>query len=147
MRIPRGASHARSNRRSGSRLPFAVPVLVALCWTSACANVLGLDDEQSNVVAELCKCNEGDIVPQFNGNCEQELSDRLSSATEQTRERWLAFFVDNCAESGCATAFRCYQQDPTCSYTTCSEDRECCGFEDGNRCGNSGCVDADGNPL
>ena len=106
-----------------------------------------MDEELTGAVTELCKCNEGDPVPQFNGNCEQELGERLASATEQTRERWLAFFVDNCADAGCISAFSCYQQDPTCSYTTCGDDRECCGFEGGNRCGNNGCVDVDGNPL
>ena len=121
--------------------------LVALSWTPACTKVLGLDEELTDAVLELCKCNEDDPVPQFNGNCESELSGRLSAATAQTRERWLAYYVDTCADTGCAGAFSCYQQDPTCSYTTCVEDRECCGFEGGNRCGNSGCVDADGNPL
>ena len=130
-----------------ARATLTAITLVALLWIPACAKVLGLDEELVDAALELCKCNEGDLVPQFNGNCEQELTDRLSSATEQTRERWLTFYVDECAESGCASAFTCYQQDPTCSYTTCGEDRECCGFYAGNRCGNSGCVDTEGNPL
>jgi hypothetical protein len=67
-------------------------------------------------------------------------------AAEQTRERWLTYFADNCSD-GCQNAFTCFQQDPTCSYTTCSDHRECCGFEAGNQCGASGCVDPDGNPL
>ena len=125
---------------------LAIAAGLGLCWLPACATILGVDEELTDAVFELCQCNTEDPVPQFNDGCEQVLEERLAGATEQTRERWLAFFVQECTE-GCANAFACYQQDPTCSYTTCGEPRECCGFAGGNTCDGGTCVDAMGNPL
>lgn len=105
-------------------------LLTWLVGLAACTQVLGLDD-YTDAVDQLCRCDVD--VPQFDGACRDKLSARLDAVSPERRAAWLAFFVDNCANS-CDAAFACYQHEATCTIDECTEDRECCGFDDGVRC-------------
>jgi hypothetical protein len=114
-------------RRALSAALFGSTLLALASLAPACVGVLDLNDFQS-AVEELCKCDAA--VPQFDGNCVDVLTERLDAVTPQSRELWLSFYADTC-EGSCTAAFQCYQQEATCSFQSCSESRECCGFTDG----------------
>lgn len=113
-----------------ARRALAIALTPSALLAPGCVGVLDLDG-YSEAVQELCKCDMD--VPRFGGACVDVLTTRLDSVSEETRAEWLAYFGEHCG-GRCDDAFACYQQSATCSEISCTEDRECCGFDAGAFC-------------
>lgn len=110
-------------------------ILVASLGVPCCVAALDLDDFD-DAVAALCKCD--DDVPQLGGQCVEVLKNRLANVSEGSREKWLAYYAENC-HGECMNAFACFQNVGTCAAVSCTEHAECCGYTAG---GTTRCIEA-----
>jgi hypothetical protein len=113
-------------------------VLVAL---PACALALGVQNDPTVAIAQLCECPEinATIEPD---NCESTLETRLSLAPSGTRADWLSKYASSCTK--CAKAAECFYEPPTCvgSTNACARAEECCSYQqkpDPNACDSGIC--------
>jgi hypothetical protein len=103
-----------------------------------CTGVLGLNDEHSDPVAEVCSCDK--VYPLYGsaGACRAELGERLKLATESTRAQWMQRFTEHC--TNCTNPLECVSYPPTCRQTgeACAGDLAgsvCCS----KKCSNQKC--------
>ncbi len=96
-----------------------------------CSGLLGIDDEQEDVVQTVCGCNGA--LPEIDDvSCDEYVTSRLEIATPTSRSAWMKTFDQACREScnGNAcwnTMFGarpvCKQEGESCVDTSCAE---CC---------------------
>lgn len=100
---------------------------------ASCASVLGIEDDQKNAIATLCKCP---VAEDYYGNpeaCTATLARKLEVVTVGTRAEWMQNFAKKCGKTPCSTALQCLSFPPTCI------DRdESCGV-DGQACCSGSC--------
>lgn len=102
-----------------------------------CSGLLGIDDEQEDVVKMVCGCNGA--LPEIDGvSCDEYVKHRLEIAPPATRSAWMKAFDQACRESCNGTtcwntmfAARpvCKDADDECEDGDCSE---CCNTTAGN---------------
>jgi hypothetical protein len=92
----------------------------------SCSTVIGADEELTNVVDEMCICDELGFL---GASCADTLDGRLRGATKDTRAEWLQRYAEQC--TSCPTVLGCYYTTPTCSLAACQTSAECCGAQDG----------------
>ena len=95
-------------RRTAARIATVVLLFLA---APSCVGVLGIDDQQKDVVHELCKC-----APFNTDLCQTVVSERLRSASAGTREAWMRNYLNTC-NGNCAKFSDCYKVDPACTQT------------------------------
>jgi hypothetical protein len=107
---------------------WAGRVLVALLVpVPACAIVLGVQDQPTDVVASICGCNQLAQYFAVGADCNTTLSNRLSLAPADVRANWLMTYATaDC--SLCKNAHICFYTAPACvpSGNPCTVSSECC---------------------
>jgi hypothetical protein len=99
---------------------------VALLLGSACAIVLGVQDDTHAASAVICSCEPWQSsLP----DCQQDVEGRLTGATPDVRSKWLQDFGNQCMMS-CPDMFTCFYEAPVCLSTgsTCKQPLECCSY-------------------
>jgi hypothetical protein len=103
-------------------------VLVALLVpVPACALVLGVQNEPTDVVASICACNQIAQYLAVGADCSMTLGERLSLAPADVRANWLETY-SNADCSLCKNAHICFYTAPACvpKGNPCSGAPECC---------------------
>ncbi|APR78168.1 Hypothetical protein A7982_03515 [Minicystis rosea] len=95
----------------------------------ACTSVIGgLGNEDNvDVVAKMCRCNE---LLEFLGTspqCVDYLTERFDGMTADERQDWLEAYDASC--KGCDTVKKCFYRAPLCKTIGCTKDEECCTFK------------------
>lgn len=103
-------------------------VATAALLLSACASMLGVDEERTDAVEQLCHClGEPDQLPDLYSSmeeCRSAVGGRIESAERSVRESWLRAG----GETACVDWF---YTPPACARGLCGSDEECCAFPDG----------------
>jgi hypothetical protein len=99
---------------------------VAPLLGSACAIVLGVQDDTHAAAAVICSCEPWQgALP----NCQSDVEGRLTGAPSDVRTQWLQDFGNKCMLS-CPDMFTCFYEPPVCTSTgsPCGQPLECCSY-------------------
>lgn len=119
---------SRVSRRARRRL-LGVAGVFCVFFVASCRAILGTDDYQDSVdilCGMLARCFDDDVEA-----CRKAVDTELSSAPPGEREFWLRTFSDRACFDRCASARRCLNIPPVCSFGVCERREDCCGFLQG----------------
>lgn len=103
----------------------------------ACTSVIGgLGDDNVDVVAKMCRCNEALGFLGTAQQCTDYLTERFEGMTADERQDWLEAYAASC--KSCDTVRPCFYREPVCKTIGCTKDEECCTFKDGSGGCNAG---------
>lgn len=108
----------------------AVLALVAV----SCAQILGVADQQDDVVADMCLCRAE--LSFLGETCDAFLRRQLDGVTDEKRASWLAHYAQTCGD--CSTVRDCFYTAPTCATLSCTRPEECCSYRQDGGCDDAG---------
>jgi hypothetical protein len=102
-------------------------LVAALVPLPACAIVLGVQDQPTDVVSQICTCNDFAKLLAVGADCATTLGNRLNLAPADVRANWLqTYSTADCTL--CNNAHICFYTAPACvpSGNPCMGPTECC---------------------
>lgn len=113
------------------RRPLGAAAIFCLFFLASCRAILGTDNYQSTVdllCDLLARCYDDDGAA-----CREITTNELTYAEAGVRQKWLETFSERDCHSRCASARRCLDTPPVCSFDACGRREDCCGFVAGQK--------------